>query len=169
LAWREVVRHHEAGRELERSGSYCGVEDSAMPTPHTGLTKDTAWQVGARRTLAVPAGEAWQLVTSPESQAAWLGPGKPIELVGGAHYQLDDGSSGEVRVVVDGSHVRLTWQPGDWPRPSTIQVRVIARGERSVIAFHQEHMPGPAEREQRRAHFAAALDELERLAQGSMP
>ena len=42
-----------------------------------------------------------------------------------------------------------------------MQVRVIPRGEKTVVAFHQEHLPGPAEREQRKAHYLGALDELE--------
>lgn len=36
--------------------------------------------------------------------------------------------------------------------------------ERTVIAFHQEHLPGPGEREERRRHFVSALDALELLA-----
>jgi hypothetical protein len=45
----------------------------------------------------------------------------------------------------------------------TIQLRVIPKGERTVIAFHQEHPPGAVEREERRAHYRRVLDELERM------
>jgi len=33
---------------------------------------------------------------------------------------------------------------------------------RPGFAFHEEHLPGPDERETRRTHYAAVLDELER-------
>jgi hypothetical protein len=51
-------------------------------------------------------------------------------------------------------------------------VRVIPKGDRTTIShisldsaatFHQEHLPGAGEREERRAHFTAALDALEAL------
>jgi hypothetical protein len=32
------------------------------------------------------------------------------------------------------------------------------------LAFHQEHLPNPRAREERRGHFAGALDRLEELA-----
>ena len=107
--------------------------------------------------------DAWRLVTSLQGIAQWLGPNTGLELAKGVAYELVDGSTGEVKVHEPGSHLRITWKPGDWPRASTIQVRVVPKGERTVIAFHQEHLPGAAEREERRAHFRSALDELERM------
>jgi hypothetical protein len=68
-----------------------------------------------------------------------------------------------VRVYSHNSHLRITWQPQGWQRASTIQVRVIPKEDRTVIAFHQEHLPGAKEREERRAHYTSALDELERI------
>jgi uncharacterized protein YndB with AHSA1/START domain len=130
-----------------------------------GKTRDTGYVVGMRRTLPVGLTEAWRLVTSPGGVQAWLGDGARVEWVPGREYALADGSAGVVRVVEPESHLRLTWQPGGWPRPSTIQLRVIAAaGGRATIALHQEHLPDAAARAERRAHFAAALDALERLA-----
>ncbi|MFN2128846.1 MAG: hypothetical protein ACK2TU_13385, partial [Anaerolineales bacterium] len=76
---------------------------------------------------------------------------------------LTDGSYGTIRVYTPGSHLRITWQPRGWARPSTIQVRVIHKGNRSIIAFHQEHLPGATERAERRQHFIRALDALEKI------
>lgn len=135
-------------------------------TRGVGKTRDTGWQIGLRRTLPVSVADAWRLVTSPEGVRAWLGDGARVKLERGSDYALDDGSAGTVRVVQPESHLRLTWQPEGWPRPSTIQVRVMPAGERATIAFHQEHMPNAAARQERRAHFAAAMDALERLIAG---
>lgn len=132
-----------------------------------GQTKDVGWEIGARRTLPVPPAKAWALLTSPEGIALWLGKADSLEFAKGEKYTADDGASGEVRVFRAGSHLRVTRQPGGWPRASTLQVRVIPSGQKTVISFHEEHLPGAAEREERRAHYAAALDALEtRLASG---
>ena len=124
-----------------------------------GETKEAGFQVGARRTFDVAPERAWKLLTSARGTAVWLGPGAPARLAEGGAYELDDGTAGEVRVLSD-AHLRLTWQPPGWERPATVQVRVIPRDGRTVVAFHQEHLPGPAERERRKAFYLAALDEL---------
>jgi uncharacterized protein YndB with AHSA1/START domain len=127
-----------------------------------GRTRGAGFQVGMRRTLPLGADAAWRLVTSPEGARAWLGEGVVLER--GSTYALADGTEGEVRVLRPGSHLRLSWRPEGWPRASTVQVRVIAAGEKSTIALHQENLPSAEARVRRRAHFAAALDALERLA-----
>lgn len=129
-----------------------------------GMTKDAGWEIGVRRTVELTPGEAWQLVTSPAGRRCWLGEVEGWALEPGAAYHLPEGTHGEIRVV-SASHLRITWQPPGWERPSTIQVRVNANGPRAVIAFHQEHLPGQAERAERKAHFLAALAALESLAQ----
>jgi uncharacterized protein YndB with AHSA1/START domain len=127
-----------------------------------GKTRDTGWQIGVRRTLPLSVDEAWTRVTSPEGMGAWLG--AEVELERGKGFALADGASGEVRVMEPGSHLRLTWQPGGWARSSTIQVRVLPAARGATVAFHQEHLPDAQAREARRAHFAAALDALARIA-----
>lgn len=131
-----------------------------------GMTTQSDFQAGVRRTLPIPASRAWSLVTSPEGVRAWLGAGAALRFEEGETYQLDDGATGEVRVVKPEQSVRLTWRPEGWDKPSTIQVRVEDKGEKSVIAFHEEKLPDAAAREARTAHFKAALDALAALTAG---
>lgn len=126
-----------------------------------GQTRDAGFQAGARRTLAVAPAQAWEFLVSPAGAATWLGDTGGAALAKGARLALADGSSAEVTVFEPGSHLRMRWQPGDWPRPAIIQLRVIASGARATVAFHQEQLPGPAEREQRLQYYAAALDRIE--------
>lgn len=128
-----------------------------------GLTKDVGFQIGVRRTLPIQAEAAWRLLISSRGVNLWLGAAEAPDFTKGADYQLADGTTGQIRVFSPNSHLRLTWQPPNWPRPSTIQVRVIPKGDKSVVAFHQEHLPGADEREDRRIHFASVLDELKRI------
>lgn len=129
----------------------------------TGKTKDAGWQVGARRSMPLALDDAWQLITSASGLAIWLGADSGLELAQDATFRLPDGTHGEVRVFKPGSHVRLTWQPPGWEVASRIQVRVIANKSKTTIAFHHEMLPGPTEREQRKAFFSDALDRLEKL------
>lgn len=138
-----------------------------MIAREVGRTQSAGFQVGMRRTLPISLKDAWRLVTSAEGVRAWLGDGAARPLARGRAYTLADGSAGEVRVLKPDSHLRLTWRPNGWPRASTIQVRVLPAGAKTTIALHQEHMPDCVAREQRRAHFAAALDALARLAGAS--
>ena len=126
-----------------------------------GLSKDAGFQIGARRTLPIALEDAWQLLISKTGVEIWLGSVRELDFTKGEKYALDDGCTGEVRVFSPNSHLRITWQPPDWDRASTIQVRVIPRGEKTMMAFHQEHLPGSKERTERRAHFMAVLDRLE--------
>ena len=128
-----------------------------------GKTKAVGWEIGVRKTLAVSHTRAWNLVTSPEGIQAWLGEDPGVELSEGVTYTLGDGTTGEMRVFKPLSHLRITWQPKAYPRPSTIQVRVIPKDAKTVIAFHQEHLPGPEARAQRRVAFKTALEALESM------
>ena len=134
-----------------------------------GLTKDTGWQIGVRHTIAVNVKYAWDVITSIEGLKIWLcgdsefDPPTNKPLNKGQSYRLKDGTTGTMRVLKPYSHLRITWHPVDWPRASTIQVRVLNNQDKSVIVFHQEHMPGPQERENRREFYQCASKKLKVL------
>ena len=128
-----------------------------------GQTRDVGFEIGVRRTVDLAPAAAWQLITSDAGIAVWLGKVKDLTLEPGATYRTADGGTGEFRVVKPGSHLRVTWQPGDWPRPSTIQVRVLPSGGRAALSFHQEHLPDAAAREQMQQRWYGVLDHLEAL------
>jgi len=128
-----------------------------------GRTKDGTYQVGVRRTFATSPGQAWDVLTSPAGLAIWLG--GEVSLVKDAAYQTSE-AAGQVRVVSPGSHLRLTWQPAGWDDPSTIQVRVLPTASGATVSFHQERMPGAAERESMHRRWSAALDQIAALLAG---
>jgi len=128
-----------------------------------GSTRDAGYQIGVRRTLPIRHEEAWRVLTSPVGVQMWLGTVSNLNFAEGARYELSDGSRGEIRVFSPNSLLRITWQPQGWSRASTIQLRVIPKGDKTVVAFHQEHLPGPKERAERREHYEAALNNLERI------
>lgn len=131
----------------------------------TGLTKDAGWQIGVRKTLPVALEDAWNLLVSEEGLSIWLGGLPNFEPAEDAEYELPDGTRGKVTVFKQISHLRLTWYPPGWPRPSIIQVRVIPSGKKkTVFAFHQEHLPSEEAREERRDFFKEAIAKIGKLA-----
>lgn len=134
-------------------------QPSARPV---GQTQDVGFNVGARRTFALTPAQAWDWVVSPAGVAVWLGevvdrlPHQPK-----ATYTTRDGAEGEIRVFEPGSHLRLTWKPQGWKKPSLIQVRVRPAAGGATIAFHQEHLSGPQARTEMRTRWLAVLDEME--------
>jgi uncharacterized protein YndB with AHSA1/START domain len=130
-----------------------------------GQTQSVGFQIGVRKTFSINVEAAWALVTSPAGLSTWLGEIKaPMNLED--NYTTRAGEHGEIKVYQENSHIRLTWKPDRWSNTSTIQVRVIPNKDKTTIAFHQENLPGPKERQERHEHFKNALDKLEQIIEG---
>jgi len=124
-----------------------------------GKTKDAGWQIGVRKTVAAPSDEVWDFLTTDPGIKIWIGEIPVDTLSEGTNFSLSDGTDGKVTVFSD-SHLRMRWHPPEYPRPSIIQLRVIPKDGKTVVAFHQEHLPDKNEREIRRAFFKDALGNI---------
>ena len=125
-----------------------------------GRTRDVGWEIGVSKTVGCPAATVWELLTSETGTALWLGAGVRFPAEAGTPYALADGTVGELRSFRPLDRIRLTWQPPDWDHESTVQVTVVAKGERTRIGLHQERLADADERERQRAHWAAVMDRL---------
>ena len=132
-------------------------------TSTTGRTKDAGWEIGVRRTVPAEVDEVWALLRSPEGTAAWMG--GPVAIAEGP-YRLEDGTDGEVRVDEPGSHIRLTWRPPGREEPTVVQVRVLPAASGATIAFHQERLDGPEEREAMRERWTGVIARLREMLEG---
>ena len=59
--------------------------------------------------------------------------------------------------------LRLTWSRPDLARPSTLQLTLVAVGEKTSVRFHQERLSSSGERERMRRHWREALGRLQEL------
>lgn len=125
-----------------------------------GETADAGFQVGAQKTVGLPAEAAWAWLTRSPGPHAWLGPVDGLTLEPGATYACEDGAEGEVRSVRPGERLRLTWLPPGWEASTTVQVTVTPKGERCTVGFHQERLPGPDAREAMKARWRGVLARL---------
>lgn len=125
-----------------------------------GQTAEVGFEIGVTRTVPLPPGEVWRRLTGPEGVRAWLGDAPALRFEVGEAYHLADGTTGEVRVAVAGGRLRITRRPNGYPRATTVQLRVTPKGEKTVVAFHEEHLPNAEEREARRAQYRAAIEAI---------
>lgn len=128
----------------------------------TGLTRDSGWQVGVRRTLPVPADLLWEWMLSKEGIEVWLGSGPDFQFQAGEEYLLDDGTTGRVRIFKINSHWRISRKPNDpqYNRPSVVQIRILDSGDKSVLAFHEEHLPSNNERQKRKTFYLRIIERI---------
>lgn len=129
-----------------------------------GQTEDAAFQIGVQKTLPLSPEQAWNLITRTEGRALWLGAVPRLRWEKGTVYKTAEGARGEIRSVIPGRHVRLTWQPPHFAAPSTLQVSLTASGTKTALRFHQEKLADAAAREEMRAHWRTVLGQLAEFA-----
>lgn len=130
-----------------------------------GGTESAGFQIGVQKTLPLSAERAWDLITQPEGLALWLGAVPCLRWEKGATYETPEGTRGEMRSFTAGKHLRLTWQPPDFPAPSTLQVSLEPSGTKTAVRFHQEKLASAGAREQMRTHWREVLQKLTELAE----
>lgn len=127
-------------------------------TDSTGLTKDAGWEVGVRKTVGLPLPAVWQFLLG-EGMNLWLGD-TTLATDKGASYETSDGVQGTVRSFTDGSKIRLTWRPADWPHDTTLQVSVKEAPGGTTIGFHHERLADRDERRMMLGHWKNVVADL---------
>jgi uncharacterized protein YndB with AHSA1/START domain len=137
----------------------CSSYENFESRRESGETAAAGFEIGVRKTISAPKMTVWKLLTGPRGLKLWLGDTPGFKLIKGQKYRTSEGVSGEIRVVEVMDHLRLTWQPSDWPNPTTLQIRVIPRGkEKTTIGFHHEKLSDAVVREQMRSHWKKVLE-----------
>lgn len=127
-----------------------------------GLTKDSGYQAGARKTFSVSIEEAWDFLVSRRGVNLWLGTINPDEIKIRETFETAEAARGKWTVFAPYSHLRMKWQPAGWQHNSTLQVRVIQSNEKTTISFHQEHLLNCEQREEMKAHWQQVLELFEK-------
>src|SRR3954451_16557099 len=98
-----------------------------------GQTQDAGFQIGVRRTFAVPVETAWKFLFSEKGLTMWLGKISRENFELGKTYKTPE-TEGKVTVFKPNSHIRLTWKPKYWANSSALQIRVIPSREKTTIS-----------------------------------
>ncbi len=130
-----------------------------------GGTESAGFQIGVQKTLPLSPEEAWALIVEPAGRALWLGTVPELRWEKGAAYETAEGARGEIRSFTPQKLVRLTWQPPDFPAPSTLQVYLEPSGKKTAVRFHQEKLASAEAREEMRVHWRVVLQKLAEFAE----
>lgn len=112
----------------------------------TGLTRDAGWELGVRTTVPAPLPEVWQYLLG-EALPLWLGEIEALPTEKGATFATADGVRGTIRGYTDGSRIRISWRPDDWPHDTILQLTVREAATGTTIGIHHDHL---ADREERK-------------------
>ncbi len=129
----------------------------------TGKTKDQGWEIGVRRTFAVDATRAWEVMMTQPGLGYWFGDDPDVRFKKDAQFATSEGIVGHVVSIEDGKLLRLRWQPRGWDEASTLQLRFIAANDKTTISIHHERLMDAAQREAMKKHWSGVLESLSDL------
>lgn len=125
----------------------------------TGKTKDVGYQFGIRKTFSFPLEKAWDFLFSDKGICLWLGELEE-ELEFKKPFKTKEGVEGFVRVFKTYSHIRINWKKKKWDNMSTVQLRLIRQGEKTMISFHQEKLLDSGQREEMKEYWNSVVEKL---------
>ena len=131
-----------------------------------GLTQDSGYEIGARRTFPVSMNDAWDFLMSEKGLEVWLGNIRLSDLEIGKTIDLF-GIQVMMRLIKPYSHLRMTWIKDEWRNASMLQLRVIKAGKKATIIFHQDQLLNRSQREEMKEHWEAVLNSFENIFENS--
>lgn len=128
-----------------------------------GETADAGYQVGAQRTYPISRDQLWKYLTNDAGIARWAGAEVEISFHPGEQFKTADGTTGEIRTMKEEERIRMTWQPADRDRSTTLQLTCSAHetdANKSVLRIHHERLENSAAREAMGQHWRSVLDQI---------
>jgi uncharacterized protein YndB with AHSA1/START domain len=130
-------------------------------TKVVGQTKDAGFQIGVRKTVAVPIEAVWNFLFSEAGLSCWLGNISFENFELGKPYKTEEEIEGKVNVFKPGSHIRVTWKPKHWTNASNLQIRVIASKGKTTISFHQDKLLDSKQRDEMKKYWDTVMFKIE--------
>lgn len=126
-----------------------------------GQTKNAGFQIGVRKTFAVPVETVWNFLFSEAGLSTWLGNISLENFELGKSYKTKEEIEGKVNVFKSNSHIRLTWKPKHWSNTSALQIRVIPSKEKTTISFHQDKLLDSKQRDEMKKYWDEVIVKIE--------
>ncbi len=130
-------------------------------TKVVGQTRDAGFQIGVRKTVAVPAETVWNFLFSEEGLTTWLGKISLENFELGKPFKTEEEIEGKIKVFKRNSHVRLSWKPKRWTNTSALQIRVIPSKEKTTISFHQDKLLDSKQRDEMKKYWDKVIVKIE--------
>ncbi|WP_312994676.1 hypothetical protein [Chryseobacterium flavum] len=117
----------------------------------TGLTKDTGWQFGIRRTLPLPLENVWNIFFSEEGLKHWAA-----------------GVDQNFSTYKEFSHIRTKWKHKNFNEKANLQIRFIPSKTvgKTTISIHVDQLLNESQREETQKYWSAIMKEITGLIAG---
>lgn len=125
-----------------------------------GLTKDTSFQAGIRKTFNCSVEDTWDFLFSDFGLTCWLNGVSTEQIQWNKLFKTGDGTECRVTTFKPYSHIRMTWKSKFGYNVSIVQVRVINLNNKATISFHHEKLLDYKQREEMKKHWKRALTEI---------
>ncbi len=130
-------------------------------TKVVGQTRDAGFQIGVRKTVAVPAETVWNFLFSVAGLSIWLGKMSLENFELGKPFKTEEEIEGKLSVFKPNSHIRLTWKPKHWTNTSALQIRVIPSKVKTTISFHQDKLLNSRQRDEMKKYWDEVIVKIE--------
>jgi hypothetical protein len=127
-----------------------------------GRSSKGGFSATSTKALPIKSDKLWDFLQSPEGLDIWLEPMAPFRFRKDQEFESASGYFGKVRTLKPKSRVRLSWQDTEWPRPSIVQIYLLARPKgRSMLAFMHSDLPDGRARMQMGARWREVLARIQ--------
>src|SRR4028119_131717 len=125
-----------------------------------GQTKGAGFQIGVRKTFAVPVETVWNFLFSGKGLSTWLGKISLEDFELGKPYKTEEEIEGKVNIFKPNSHIRLSWKQKHWTNTSALQIRVIPSKEKTTISFHQDNLLDSKQRVEMKKYWDEVMHKI---------
>lgn len=130
-------------------------------TKVVGQTQGAGFQIGVRKTFAVPAETVWNFLFSKKGLSTWLGKITLEDFELGKRYKTEEEIEGKVNVFKQNSHIRLSWKQKHWTNTSALQIRVIPSKEKTTLSFHQDKLLHSNQQVEMKKYWDEVIEKIE--------
>ena len=113
------------------------------------------------KSIDLNAKKLWLLMVSNAGLRIWTQPVGETTIAKGSHFETTDGFFGEVRSLLKGKRIRLSWIHADTGDRSTLQVLTVGRpGKKTILVFNHEGLKSLKEKQRFRSRWREAAEKL---------
>lgn len=99
--------------------------------------------VTATRSIHEDARKVWKALISKRGIALWLKPLSPVTIKVGNFFETEDGYFGEVRTMLAGRRIRLSWKEPDGSESTYVQILLVPRpNKKCILVVNHEGIVG---------------------------
>ncbi len=123
--------------------------------------KKLEYQVSVSKIFSVATQKMWEFLFAEIGIGIWLGKINLDDLEINKIFKTENGTEGKLTVLVPDCHLRFSWKPIDWEKPSIVELRVKDIKGKSSVLFHHTKFYKLEQKVTLRTHWKAVIAKME--------